>query len=134
AEAGVDPSHGELRGEVFLFGSHEAGAWRVDGNLGLEQESREASLVYAWRVQRTLGLRWAAAVEGGGGGGFGGEREHFAGATLSTELEKPAIELRLGCLFDLKSGAHLTRVGFALPLWDPRRSAAQSLARERDRG
>jgi hypothetical protein len=115
-EAGVDSSRGKLRGEVFLFGSHQAGAWRADANLGVEQEGRDTSLSYAWRLQRALGPHWTGALEGGGGGELGAKHEHFAGATFTTKLRKPAIELRFGWLFDLARGANLARVGFALPL------------------
>ena len=111
AEAGVDPSRRKLRGEVFLFGSHEAGPWRADADLGLEQEGRETGFVYAWRLRRALGSRWSAAVEGGGGGA-----QHFAGATFSALLRKPAVELRLGWLFDLSGRDDLARVGFAVEL------------------
>lgn len=117
-EAGVDPETDETGFEAFIYGTHEAGPLRLDANLGAEREGADWAWVYAWRVERAMGERWALGLEGGGEVPFedGANPAHLAGPTLGFKVSDRPVELRFGWLFALEGGEDLTRIGFEIDL------------------
>ena len=117
AEVGYEPPEEGRAFEVFAYGTHKAGPWRLDANLGLGRSEGESSWSYAWLLQRELGQNWSAGLEGGGEIPLRGPgAEQVVGPAFTVNLPGRPLALRIGYLFGLNGQGDLARIGFELDL------------------
>lgn len=111
AEVGWNPQTEEAAGEAFVFVSQDAGAWRLDADLGVEREDHETGLAYAWRLRRPIGGGWSAHLEGGGG-----LEADLAGAGVGWSPRGRPWEVSFSWFADLGGGPGVARLGLDLDL------------------
>lgn len=112
-EVGVQPTDGDLQAEVFAYATHEARAWTLDVNAGVERQDGAFAAAYAWRVVHPLRGGWRVGLEGGGTIALSsGRDEHLIGPVVVWRPTEKAPEIVLGVSRE-HGGAYAARLGFA---------------------